>query len=109
MLRSPIGCRDPNWESMPNQLKGPYALEVTEIVHASLFPELRCSGHKRKTKSKAGDRKQFSSDDQIGNNGFFDDAPAILKCAAIEKDVPCHCACLSANEKIPAEFHPCPL
>jgi hypothetical protein len=92
-----------------DQSKGACALKATEIVHASLFPKLRGSGHQRKTKSKAADRKQFSSDDQIGNNGFFDDAPAILKCAAIEKDVPSHSACLSANEKIPAEFHPSPL
>ena len=92
-----------------DQSKGACALKATEIVHASLFPKLRGSGHQRKTKSKAADRKQFSSDDQIGNNGFFDDAPAILECAAIEKDVPCHRACLSANKKIPAEFHPCSL
>ena len=65
-------------------------MKATEIVQARLFPKLRRSGDKRKTKSKAAHRKQFSSDDQIGNNGFFDDAPAILKCAAIEKDVPCH-------------------
>ena len=106
MLRSPIGCRDPNWESMPNQLKGPYALEATEIVHAGLFPELRCSGDKRKTKSKAAHRKQFSSDDQIGNHWFFDDTPAILERVAIKKYVPGNCACLGPEEKIPAEFHP---
>ena len=62
-------------------------MKATEIVHASLFPKLRCSGHERKTKSKAADGKQFDSDNQIGNHRFFDDAPAILECVAIEKDV----------------------
>ena len=49
-----------------------------------------------------------SSDDQIGNYRFFDDAPATLECVAIEKDVQCHRACLSPSVKIPAKFHSFP-
>jgi len=84
-------------------------MKATEIVNARLFSELRSSRNKRKTKSKAAHGKYFGSDDQIGNHGFFDDAPAILKGIAIEKYIACDNATLSSDEKIPTEFDPGPL
>ena len=84
-------------------------MKATEIVQARLFPKLRRSGDKRKTKSKAAHGKQFGSYYQIGYHRFFNDTPAILERVAIEKYVPCNCPSLGNNKKVPAELDPCPL
>ena len=54
-------------------------MKATEIVQARLFPKLRRSGDKRKTKSKAAHGKQFGSYYQIGYHRLFNDTTAILE------------------------------
>ena len=89
------------------QSKGIRTVKASKSIYAVLFPKFGRSRNNRKTEAKTFTPKQFDSLNQIGNYDFLHNAPAILECVAVEKDVPCNRASLGPKKKVPAEPDPC--